>query len=91
MGVGTFRAYSLPDGRFLVLFRKQVSLEDFLRALAVFRTEVDRDEDAVGLYGQTFYGARPDHLQAFVSDLAGVCRIIPFDLDTASLSGAEPV
>jgi hypothetical protein len=83
--------YSLPDGRFLVLFRKQISLEDFLHALATFRTEVDSDEDAVGFYGQTFYGVKPDNLQAFVSDLSGVCRVVPFDLDSASLSGAAPV
>jgi len=84
--------YSLPeDGRFLVLFRKQVGLEDFLHVLSAFRTEVDDDEDAIGLYGQTFYGARPDSLQAFVSDLSGVCRSVPFDIASVSLSGAEPV
>lgn len=83
--------YSLPDGRFLVLFRKQVSLEDFLHALAAFRTEVDNDEDAVGFYGQTFYGVKPDSLQAFVSDKSGVCRIVPIDLDSTSLAGAVPV
>lgn len=83
--------YSLPDGRFLVLFRKPVRPEDFLRALSVFRTEVDADEDAVGFYGQTFFGVKPDDLQAYVSDLSGTCRAVPFDLDSASLSGAEPV
>ena len=83
--------YSLPDGRFLVLFRKQVSLEDFLLALAAFRTEVNNDEDAVGFYGQTYYGVKPDSLQAFVSDLSGVSRVVPIDLDSASLAGAVPV
>ena len=83
--------YSLPDGRFLVLFRKPVRPEDFLRALSAFRTEVDADEDAVGFYGQTFFGVKPDDLQAYVSDLSGTCRTVPFDLDSASLSGAEPV
>ena len=83
--------YSLPDGRFLVLFRKQVSLEDFLHALAAFRTEVDNDEDAVGFYGQTFYGVKPDSFQAFMSGLSGVCRVVPIDLDSASLAGAVPV
>jgi DNA-binding transcriptional ArsR family regulator len=83
--------YSLPDNRFLVLFRKQVSLEDFLRALTAFRTEVNADEDAIGFYGQTFYGVKPDDLQAYVSDLAGTCRVVPFDLDSDSLTGAEPV
>ena len=83
--------YSLPDGRFLVLFRKQVSLEDFLHALAAFRTEVDNDEDAVGFYGQTYFGVKPDSLQAFVSDISGVSRVVPIDLDSASLAGAVPV
>ena len=78
--------YSLPDDRFLVLFRKQVSLEDFLRALTAFRTEVNDDEDAIG-----FYGVKPGDLQSYVSDLSGVCRVVPFDLDSASLTGAEPV
>lgn len=78
--------YSLPDGRFLVLFRKPVSQEDFLRALAAFRTEVDDDEDAIG-----FYGIKPGDIQAYVSDLSGVCRAVPFDLDSASLTDAEPV
>lgn len=83
--------YSLPDGRFLVLFRKPVSLEDFLHALSAFRSEVDDDEDAVGFYGQTFFGVRPDSLQAYVTDLSGVCRAVPFEIDSASLTGAEPV
>ena len=83
--------YSLPDGRFLVLFRKQISREDFLHALAAFRTEVDNDEDAIGFYGQTYYGVKPDSLQAFVSDKSGVCRVVPIDLDSASLAGAVPV
>lgn len=83
--------YSLPDGRFLVLFRKPVRREDFLHALSAFRTEVDSDEDAIGFYGQTSHGVSPDTLQAYVSDLSGVCRTVPFDLDSASLSDAEPV
>ena len=83
---GRMVLYSLPDGRYLVLFRKPVSQEDFLRALAAFRTEVDDDEDAIG-----FYGVKPGDLQSYVSDLSGVCRVVPFDLDSASLTGAEPV
>ena len=83
---GRMVLYSLPDGRYLVLFRKPVSQEDFLRALAAFRTEVDDDEDAIG-----FYGIKPGDIQAYVSDLSGVCRVVPFDLDSASLTGAEPV
>lgn len=83
--------YSLPDGRFLVLFRKPIRLEDFLHALSAFRTEVDEDEDAIGFYGQTFYGVKPDTLQAYVSDLSGVCHAVPFDLDSVSFSNAEPV
>ena len=83
--------YSLPEERFLVLFRKPVGLDDFLIALSGFRREVDTDEDAVGFYGNSRYGSRPDSLQAYVSDQSGTCRTIDLEFDSVSLSGAEPL
>lgn len=83
--------YSLPEERFLVLFRKPVGLDDFLIVLAGFRREVDSDEDAVGFYGNARYASRSDSLQAYVSDRSGTIRTIPLDLDSVSLSGAEPL
>ena len=83
--------YSLPEDRFLVLFRKPVGLDDFLVALSGFRREVDTDEDAVGFYGNARYGSRPDSLQAYVSDQSGTFRTIHLELDSISLSGAEPL
>jgi len=83
--------YSLPEERFLVLFRKPVGLDDFLIALSGFRREVDTDEDAVGFYGNSRYGSRPDNLQAYVSDQSGTCRTIDLVFDSVSLSGAKPI
>ena len=83
--------YSLPEDRFLVLFRKPVGLDDFLNALSGFRREVDSDENAVGFYGNARYASRSDSLQAYVSDRSGTIRTIPLDLDSVSLSGAEPL
>ena len=83
--------YSLPEDRFLVLFLKPVGLDDFLNALSGFRREVDSDEDAVGFYGNARYASRSDSLQAYVSDRSGTFRTIPLDLDSVSLSGAEPL
>jgi hypothetical protein len=79
--------YTLPDDRFLVLFKEPVSMDVFLKAAATFRTRVDADEDAIGYYGP----ADPGSGAAYVSSLAGESRTIPFDPDSIPLDGAVPV
>ena len=83
--------YSLPDGRFLVLFRKDVQLDAFLGTLADFRTEVDADEDAIGYYGLPHDGPRPDHPVAFVCNQDMESRPFDFDPSSVPISAAVPV
>ena len=83
--------YSLPDGRFLVLFRKDVPLEAFLGTLADFRTEVDADEDAIGCYGFPHDGPRPDLPLVFVCNKEGESRPFDFNPSTVPISAAVPV
>ena len=83
--------YSLPDGRFLVLFRKDVPLDAFLGTLADFRTEVDADEDAIGCYGLPHDGPRPDLPLVFVCNKEGESRPFEFNPSTVSISSAVPV
>ena len=83
--------YSLPDGRFLVLFRKDVPLDAFLGTLADFRAEVDADEDAIGCYGLPHDGPRPDLPLFFVCDKEGESRPFDFNPSTVSISSAVPV
>ena len=83
--------YSLPDGRFLVLFRKDVPLESFLGTLADFRTEVDADEDAIGCYGLPHDGPRPDLPLVFVCNKDMESRPFEFDPSTVPISAAVPV
>ena len=83
--------YSLPDGRFLVLFRKDVPLDAFLGTLADFRTEVDADEDAIGCYGLPHDGPRPDHPIAFVCNQDMVSRPFDFNPSSVPISAAVPV
>ena len=83
--------YSLPDGRFLVLFRKDVPLESFLGTLADFRTEVDDDEDAIGCYGLPHDGPRPDLPLVFVCNKDMESRPFEFNPSTVPISAAVPV
>ena len=83
--------YSLPDGRFLVLFRKDVPLDAFLGTLSDFRTEVDADEDAIGCYGLPHDGPRPDFPLTFVCNKDGESRPFDFDPSTVPISAAVPV
>ena len=83
--------YSLPDGRFLVLFRKDVPLDAFLGTLADFRTEVDADEDAIGCYGLPHDGPRPDLPLVFVCNKDMESRPFEFDSSTVPISAAVPV
>ena len=83
--------YSLPDGRFLVLFRKDVPLEAFLGTLADFRTEVDDDEDAIGCYGLPHDGLRPDLPLVFVCNKDMESRPFEFNPSTVPISAAVPV
>ena len=83
--------YSLPDGRFLVLFRKDVPLEAFLGTLADFRTEVDDDEDAIGCYGLPHDGPRPDLPLVFVCNKDMESRPFEFNPSTVPISAAVPV
>ena len=83
--------YSLPDGRFLVLFRKDVPLDAFLGTLADFRAEVDADEDAIGCYGLPHDGSRPDLPLFFVCNKEGESRPFDFNPSTVSISSAVPV
>ncbi len=83
--------YSLPDGRFLVLFRKDVPLDAFLGTLADFRSEVDADEDAIGCYGLPHDGLRPDLPLVFVCNKEGESRPFEFNPSTVSISSAVPV
>ena len=83
--------YSLPDGRFLVLFRKDVPLEAFLGTLADFRVEVDGDEDAIGCYGLPHDGPRPDLPLVFVCNKEGESRPFEFNPSTVLISSAVPV
>ena len=83
--------YSLPDGRFLVLFRKDIPLDAFLGTLADFRTEVDADEDAIGCYGLPHDGPRPDLPLVFVCNKDMESRPFEFDSSTVPISAAVPV
>ena len=83
--------YSLPDGRFLVLFRKDVPLDAFLGTLADFRTEVDADEDAIRCYGFPHDGPRPDLPLVFVCNKEGESRPFDFNPSTVPISAAVPV
>ena len=83
--------YSLPDGRFLVLFRKDVPLDAFLGTLADFRTEVDADEDAVGCYGLPHDGPRPDLPLVFVCNKDMESRPFEFNPSSVPISAAVPV
>ena len=73
--------YRLPDGRFLVLFRKDVDLEVFQGTLSDFRSVVDADEDVIGYYAP----------QAFQCSIEGECRPVDFHPSTVSISSAIPV
>lgn len=83
--------YRLPDGRFLVLFRKDVDLDVFQGTLKDFRSEVDADEDVLGYYGLSRGGIGPDAPRAFHCNLAGECRPVRFDPATVPISSAVPV
>ena len=76
--------YTLPDDRFLILFKEPVSMDVFLKAVATFRTRVDADEDVIGYYGPADSGSGA----ACVSTLAGESRTVPFDPDPVPLDGA---
>lgn len=83
--------YRLPDGRFLVLFRKDVDLGVFQGTLSDFRSEVDADEDVLGYYGLSLGGSRPDAPRAFHCNLQGECRPVSFNPSTVPISSAVPV
>ena len=83
--------YILIDGRYLVLFRKKVGIEEFKGLLSALRSEVNADEDVIGYYGLPHKGNHPDEPLALVSNLSGECRIIPFDLNTVPLADADLV
>ena len=83
--------YSLPDGRFLVLFRKDVDLEEFQGTLSDFRSVVDADEDVIGYFGQPLNGPHSGAPQAFLCNLEGECRPVDFNPATLSISSAVPV
>ena len=83
--------YSLPDGRFLALFRKDIPLDDFLDKLRDFRTEVDADEDAIGCYALPHDGPRSDLPLVFVCDQDMESRPFDFDPSTVPISSAVPV
>ena len=83
--------YSLPDGRFLVLFRKDIPLDDFLDKLRDFRTEVDADEDAIGCYALPHDGPRSDLPLVFVCNQDMESRPFDFDPSSVPISAAVPV
>ena len=83
--------YSLPDGRFLALFRKDIPLDDFLDKLRDFRTEVEADEDAIGCYALPHGGPRPDLPLVFVCNQDMESRPFDFDPSTVPISSAVPV
>ena len=83
--------YRLPDKRFLVLFRQKVGIERFQTVLSALRTEVNADEDVIGYYGLPHKGNHPDEPLAFVSNLPGECRVIPFDPKTVPFADADLV
>lgn len=83
--------YSLPDGRFLALFRKDIPLDDFLDKLRDFRTEVDADEDAIGCYALPHDGPRPDLPLVFVCNQDMESRPFDFDPSSVPISSAVPV
>lgn len=79
--------YTLPDGRFLILFKQPVSPDVFLKDVAIFRTRVDADEDVIGYYGPADAGLGA----AYISTPSSEPRTIPFDPDSVQLDGAIPV
>ena len=83
--------YSLPGGRFLALFRKDILLDDFLDKLRDFRTEVEADEDAIGCYALPHGGPRPDLPLVFVCNQDMESRPFDFDPSTVPISSAVPV
>ena len=83
--------YLLLDGRYLVLFRKKVRMEEFQNVLSALRSEVNADEDVIGYYGLPHKGNHPDEPLAFVSNLSGECRVIPFDPKTVPFADADLV
>ena len=83
--------YILPDGRYLILFRRRLRVETFQTILSALRTKVNADEDVIGYYGRPHKGNRPDESLAFVSNLSGECRVIPFDPDLVLMAGAKPI
>lgn len=83
--------YSLPDGRFLVLFRKDVDLEVFQGTLSDFRSVVDADEDVIGYYGRPLQGPHSGAPQAFLCNLQGECRPVDFNPASISISSAVPL
>ena len=83
--------YLLIDGRYLVLFRKKVGIEEFQNVLSALRSEVNADEDVIGYYGLPHKGDHPDEPHAFVSNLSRECRVIPFDPRSVPLADADLV
>ena len=83
--------YSLPDGRFLVLFKADVPLDAFLDMLRDFRTEVDADEDAIGCYGLPHDGPRSGHPLAFVCNQDMESRPFDFNPSSVPISAAVPL
>lgn len=83
--------YQLVDDRYLVLFRREVGMKQFLKVLSALRSETNDDEDVIGYYGRSCKGAQPDGQHAFVSNLRGECRTIPFDLTTVPFDEADPI
>lgn len=79
--------YTLPDDRFLILFKQPVGMDVFLKAVAIFRTRVDADEDVIGYVGPADSGSG----MACVSTLAREFRTVPFDSDSVPLDGAIQV
>ena len=83
--------YTLPDGRYLILFQKRLRVETFQMILSSLRTKVNADEDVVGYYGRPHKRNHLDESLAFVSDLSGECRVIPFDPNSVPMAGAKPL
>ena len=83
--------YRLVDYRYLVLFRREVGMKQFLKVLSALRSEANDDEDVIGYYGRPCKGTQPDEPHAFVSNLQGECRTIPFDLTTVPFDEADPI
>jgi hypothetical protein len=59
--------------------------------LSSLRTKVNADEDVVGYYGRPHKRNHLDESLAFVSDLSGECRVIPFDPNSVPMAGAKPL